>query len=202
MQALQNRKRPGMTAITIEKFAGKMNRLGYEGLLQAMRQARGDGNRNVELSHWLFRDLASGWRYRGDAARPGAGPGPGAEDHWQAIDRLAKNVTGRPAFPTAGGCAEPRLDLCDAVLWRGADQDQASAGGAAERPDAAARGRASIPRSFRRHVRRTDRGRGAHPLGRFRGRDMRPMDGTGIGLRPPRGPKGRGRRRWGGSRST
>ena len=43
-----------MTAITIEKFAGKMNRLGYEAFLQAMRQARGDGNRNVELSHWLF----------------------------------------------------------------------------------------------------------------------------------------------------
>ncbi len=42
-----------MTAITIEKFAGKMNRLGYDAFLQAMRQARGDGNRNVELSHWL-----------------------------------------------------------------------------------------------------------------------------------------------------
>ena len=47
-----------MTAITIEKFAGKMNRLGYEAFLQAMRQARGDGNRNVELSHWLFHAIS------------------------------------------------------------------------------------------------------------------------------------------------
>jgi len=43
-----------MTAISIEKFAGKMNRLGYDAFLQAMRHARGEGNRNVELCHWLF----------------------------------------------------------------------------------------------------------------------------------------------------
>lgn len=43
-----------MTAISIEKFAGKMNRVGYDAFLQAMRHARGEGNRNVELCHWLF----------------------------------------------------------------------------------------------------------------------------------------------------
>ncbi|AGT11484.1 type VI secretion system ATPase TssH [Paracoccus aminophilus] len=47
-----------MTAISIEKFAGKMNRLGYDAFLQAMRHARGEGNRNVELCHWLFYALS------------------------------------------------------------------------------------------------------------------------------------------------
>lgn len=48
-----------MTAITIEKFAGKMNRVGYDAFLQAMRQARSDGNRNVELCHWLFHAISN-----------------------------------------------------------------------------------------------------------------------------------------------
>lgn len=48
-----------MTAISIEKFAGKMNRLGYDAFLQAMRHARGEGNRNVELCHWLFYAVSS-----------------------------------------------------------------------------------------------------------------------------------------------
>ena len=43
-----------MTAITIEKFAGKMNRVGYDAFLQSLRHAKNEGNRNVELSHWLF----------------------------------------------------------------------------------------------------------------------------------------------------
>ena len=48
-----------MTAITIEKFAGKMNRVGYDAFLSAMRQARGDGNRNVELCHLLFHAISN-----------------------------------------------------------------------------------------------------------------------------------------------
>ncbi|WP_405402633.1 type VI secretion system ATPase TssH [Paracoccus sp. Ld10] len=47
-----------MTAITIEKFAGKMNRLGYDAFLSAMRQARCDGNRHVDLCHWLFHAIS------------------------------------------------------------------------------------------------------------------------------------------------
>ncbi len=48
-----------MTEISIEKFAGKMNRAGYDAFLQSMRYARGEGNRNVELAHWLFHAVSN-----------------------------------------------------------------------------------------------------------------------------------------------
>ena len=88
-----------MTAITIEKFAGKMNRLGYDAFLQAMRQARGDGNRNVELSHWLFHAIS----YQdGDISVTlrglGLDRGRVLKDLGQAIDRLQKNVTETPGI--------------------------------------------------------------------------------------------------------
>jgi type VI secretion system protein VasG len=34
-----------------------LNRIGYEAFIQALRQAKGVGNRNVELAHWLFHIL-------------------------------------------------------------------------------------------------------------------------------------------------
>jgi type VI secretion system protein VasG len=42
-----------MTDISLEAVAGKLNRVGYEALFKALRQAKGAGNRNVELAHWL-----------------------------------------------------------------------------------------------------------------------------------------------------
>ncbi|WP_308917909.1 type VI secretion system ATPase TssH [Jannaschia sp. LMIT008] len=54
-----------MTDIAIETYAGKMNRAGYDSFLGAMRQARSEGNRNVELIHWLFQAAA---RKDGDVA--------------------------------------------------------------------------------------------------------------------------------------
>ncbi|MEM8850070.1 MAG: type VI secretion system ATPase TssH [Pseudomonadota bacterium] len=48
-----------MAEITIEKYAAKMNRVGYESFLNAMRHVRGEGNRNVELVHWMFQALTS-----------------------------------------------------------------------------------------------------------------------------------------------
>ncbi|WP_374636886.1 type VI secretion system ATPase TssH [Paracoccus sp. (in: a-proteobacteria)] len=88
-----------MTAITIEKFAGKMNRLGYDAFLQAMRQARGDGNRNVELSHWLFHAIS---HQDGDISVTlrglGLDRGRVLKDLGQAIDRLQKNVTETPGI--------------------------------------------------------------------------------------------------------
>ena len=48
-----------MTEITIEKYAGKMNRAGYDAFLQAMRHARSERNRSVELCHWLFYSLSN-----------------------------------------------------------------------------------------------------------------------------------------------
>ncbi|MFA5537565.1 MAG: type VI secretion system ATPase TssH [Gemmobacter sp.] len=43
-----------MTDISLETVAGKLNRIGYDAFLQSMRHARGEGNRHVELSHWLY----------------------------------------------------------------------------------------------------------------------------------------------------
>ena len=48
-----------MAEITIEKYAGKMNRAGYDAFLQGMRHARGERNRYVDLSHWLFYAVAN-----------------------------------------------------------------------------------------------------------------------------------------------
>ena len=42
-----------MADISIEAVAGKLNRVGYEAFFKALRQAKGAGNRNVELAHWL-----------------------------------------------------------------------------------------------------------------------------------------------------
>jgi type VI secretion system protein VasG len=42
-----------MADISLEAVAGKLNRVGYEALFKALRQAKGAGNRNVELAHWL-----------------------------------------------------------------------------------------------------------------------------------------------------
>jgi len=41
------------TDISVESVAGKLNRVGYEAFLQALRQAKSAGNRNVELAHWV-----------------------------------------------------------------------------------------------------------------------------------------------------
>ncbi|HET9903875.1 MAG TPA: type VI secretion system ATPase TssH [Xanthobacteraceae bacterium] len=42
-----------MADISLEAVTGKLNRIGYETFIQALRQAKGAGNRNVELAHWL-----------------------------------------------------------------------------------------------------------------------------------------------------
>jgi type VI secretion system protein VasG len=42
------------TDISVEAVAGKLNRIGYESFIQALRQAKSAGNRNIELGHWLL----------------------------------------------------------------------------------------------------------------------------------------------------
>src|SRR6202142_1098856 len=48
-----------MADISLEAVAGKLNRVGYEAFFKALRQAKGAGNRNVELAHWMFHILQS-----------------------------------------------------------------------------------------------------------------------------------------------
>ena len=40
--------------ISVESVAGKLNRVGYEAFMQALRQAKNAGNRNMELGHWVL----------------------------------------------------------------------------------------------------------------------------------------------------
>jgi type VI secretion system protein VasG len=46
-----------MAEINLEAVAGKLNRVGYEAFFKALRQAKGAGNRHVELAHWLVHIL-------------------------------------------------------------------------------------------------------------------------------------------------
>lgn len=88
-----------MTAITIEKFAGKMNRVGYDAFLQAMRQARGDGNRNVELSHWLFHAISNqNCDISVTLQQSGLDRGRVLRDLDRAMGALQKNVTETPGI--------------------------------------------------------------------------------------------------------
>jgi type VI secretion system protein VasG len=48
-----------MAYISLETVTGKLNRVGYEAFFKALRQAKGAGNRNVELAHWLVHILQS-----------------------------------------------------------------------------------------------------------------------------------------------
>ncbi|WP_342362960.1 type VI secretion system ATPase TssH [Terrarubrum flagellatum] len=48
-----------MTDISLETVTGKLNRVGYDAFIQALRQAKTSGNRNLELAHWLQQLLKS-----------------------------------------------------------------------------------------------------------------------------------------------
>ncbi|MCI4683527.1 type VI secretion system ATPase TssH [Candidatus Rhodoblastus alkanivorans] len=46
-----------MADVSLETVAGKLNRLGYDTFIKALRLAKSAGNRNVELAHWLAQIL-------------------------------------------------------------------------------------------------------------------------------------------------
>jgi type VI secretion system protein VasG len=46
-----------MADISLEAVTGKLNRIGYEAFIQALRHAKSAGNRNVEIAHWLLHIL-------------------------------------------------------------------------------------------------------------------------------------------------
>jgi type VI secretion system protein VasG len=43
-----------MSEISLESVTGKLNRVGYDAFIQALRQAKKAGNRHVEVAHWLL----------------------------------------------------------------------------------------------------------------------------------------------------
>ncbi|MCC5973148.1 MAG: type VI secretion system ATPase TssH [Rubellimicrobium sp.] len=88
-----------MAEITIEKYAGKMNRTGYDAFLQGMRRARGEKNRNVEVAHWLFHVLANQNSDISVTLRElGLDRGRALRDVDQAMAALDKNVTESPGI--------------------------------------------------------------------------------------------------------
>jgi len=46
-----------MADISLEAVTGKLNRIGYDTFMQALRLAKGAGNRYLELAHWLLKIL-------------------------------------------------------------------------------------------------------------------------------------------------
>ena len=88
-----------MTEISLETVAGKLNRLGYDAFMQALRHARGEGNRNVELAHWLHHLLAN---ERSDVVVTlrhfGIDPGRVQADIDKTISGFRRNVTEMPGI--------------------------------------------------------------------------------------------------------
>lgn len=97
-----------MADISLEAVTGKLNRVGYEAFIQALRQAKGAGNRNVELAHWLAQILQrrstdiglTAQHYGLDMARL-------ASDIGGVIEGFRKNETEMP------GVANNVVDLLD-----------------------------------------------------------------------------------------
>jgi type VI secretion system protein VasG len=91
-----------MTDISLEAVTGKLNRIGYEAFIQALRHAKSAGNRNVELAHWLFHilrndrsDLAlTADHFKLDRARL-------ASDIARVVDGFKKNETEMPGVSNA-----------------------------------------------------------------------------------------------------
>lgn len=97
-----------MTDISLETVAGKLNRVGYEAFIQALRQAKTAGNRNLELAHWLHQVLQAERtdlgltldHFKLDRGRLGA-------DTLAAINGFRKNESEMP------GVANTMVDLLD-----------------------------------------------------------------------------------------
>ncbi len=88
-----------MTEISIEKFAGKMNRAGYDAFIQSMRHARGEKNRNVEMCHWLFYAISNkDSDITVTLKELGIDRGRILKDLGQAMDMLEKNITETPGI--------------------------------------------------------------------------------------------------------
>lgn len=94
-----------MSDISLETVTGKLNRLGYDAFIQALRQARANGNRHVELAHWLGRlheqqgsDLAL------TADKYGLDRGRLSADLARAVDGLKRSETEMPGI--ANGVAD------------------------------------------------------------------------------------------------
>ncbi len=117
-----------MADISLEAVAGKLNRVGYEAFFKALRQAKGAGNRNVELAHWLAHILQSertdigltADHFKLDRGRLMTRCHRGGQRLPQERDRDAGGLQHRH------GSARPRLALRHVVLRRDPDPHRSS----------------------------------------------------------------------------
>ncbi len=88
-----------MPDISLETVAGKLNRVGYDAFVQAMRHAKSEGNRNIELAHWLFHLISN---EKSDISvqliQTGKDRAKLLSDLQRTIDGLRKGVTEMPNF--------------------------------------------------------------------------------------------------------
>ncbi len=86
-----------MADISLETVTGKLNRLGYDCFIQALRQAKGSGNANLELAHWFVHVLQ---KDNSDLALTcdhyGLDRGQLARDLQVVVDGFKKGVTEMP----------------------------------------------------------------------------------------------------------
>lgn len=90
-----------MSEISLETVTGKLNRLGYDTFMRALRHAKKAGNRNVELAHWMLHILSSDRsdvalaldHYKIDRARA-------LKDVTDVVDGFRKNETEMPGVST------------------------------------------------------------------------------------------------------
>ena len=163
-----------MADISLEAVTGKLNRVGYDAFIQALRQAKSAGNRNVELAHWLLHILQS---ERTDIDL--------TADHFK-LDRaklltrprrrrstgFRKNETEMPGIVQhSHRRARPRLALRHAVLRRDADPHRPCARRRAEVAGAAPRAASAVRASSTRSPSMRWRPSIAHDLGGLGGRE-------------------------------
>ena len=124
------------TDISVEAVAGKLNRVGYEAFLRGLRHAKGQGNRNIELAHWLMQILQ---RDRSDfvvTARTLQGRRRRAACRRHCgRQRIPQEPIGDAGHLDGGvGDARSRLALRDAAVWRDADPHRTPASSRCSRP--------------------------------------------------------------------
>lgn len=85
--------------IQVEKYAGKLNRTGYDAFIKAMSMARGEGHRHVDVLHWLYHVVSN---KQSDVSvmlgEMGLDRGRVLTDLTAALAQLDKNVTEIPAI--------------------------------------------------------------------------------------------------------
>ncbi|MEO1780044.1 MAG: type VI secretion system ATPase TssH, partial [Pseudomonadota bacterium] len=85
--------------IQVEKYAGKLNRTGYDAFIQAMSLSRGEGHRHVDVLHWLYHIVSN--KQSDVSVMLGALNLDRANvlrDLTDALGKLDKNVTEIPAI--------------------------------------------------------------------------------------------------------